>query len=457
MTIRGRIALVSAAAVAIAVIVIALGTFAGVNRQVLGQVDDSLITRAELVSEVRPGVLLTLLGLERADSPRNRIAPPRPDDFDSSYYQLIFGDGRAVNIGDDDLVLPPPPETDSYASEPSLRSEWVDGVHFRIATITSTQGGVTVQIARPLSEVDDLLRRLAALLLIGGVVGVALAAGLGLVIAKQAVEPIDALKARVGEIAESRSFSERVEVVGTDEVAELAGEFNLLLDELQSSREQQVRLVRDAGHELRTPLTALRTNIEVLQRHEVEPAERAAMLSAAQAEVEELGALVAEVVDLAADRYEEEPVGPIALSDVAASVAERFSDRLTDRTGREITVTADASVVMGKSLALARALSNIVGNADKFAPSDAPIAIDVAEGVVTVTDGGPGFEQGDLPHVFERFFRSDSARSEPGSGLGLSIVKQIIDDHDGEVFARNGTSGGAEVGFKLPGGFSADS
>jgi two-component system sensor histidine kinase MprB len=452
VTIRKRIALVSAAAVAIAVVLIALGTFAGVKRQVLGQVDDSLIARADLVGEVRPGVVLTLLGLERGNS-RNRIVTQRPGDFDSSYYQLIFRDGRVVDIGDDDLVLPPPPESDSYGSEPSFRSEWVDGVHFRIATVTIAQGEVTVQIARPLTEVDDLLGRLAVLLLIGGVVGVALAAGLGLVIAKQAVEPIEALKTRVGEIAESRSFSDRVEVSGTDEVAELATEFNVLLDELESSKQQQVRLVRDAGHELRTPLTALRTNIEVLQRHEVDPPERSAMLAAAQSEVEELAVLVTEIVDLAADRFEEEAVGPVVLSDVAAVVAERFSDR----TVRDITVTTDSSVVMGKPLALSRALSNIVGNADKFAPPDTPISIDVAEGVVTVSDGGSGFEQDDLPLVFERFYRSDSARSETGSGLGLSIVKQIIDDHDGEVFARNGSNGGAEVGFKLPNGFSADS
>jgi len=453
VTIRRRIALVSAAAVAIAVVLIAIGTFAGVKRQVLGQVDDSLIARADLVSEARPGVLLPLFGVERPNSSRNRIVPPRAGDFDVSYYQVIFGEGRVVDIGDDNLVLPPPPEPNSGGSERSLRSEWVDGVHLRIITITETQSEIIVQIARPLSEVDDLLGRLAVLLLIGGVAGVALAAGLGLVIAKQAVAPIDVLKTRVGEIAGSRSFSERVEVVGADEVAELAGEFNLLLDDLESSKEQQVRLVRDAGHELRTPLTALRTNIEVLQRHEVDPADRNAMLSAAQAEVEELALLVAEIVDLAADRFEEETVGPVVLGDVAAAVSERFSDR----SGREVAVTRDTSVVMGKSLALTRALSNIVGNADKFAPSDAAISIEVLEGVVTVSDSGSGFDADDLPYVFERFYRSDAERSAPGSGLGLSIVKQIIDDHGGEVFARNRPSGGAEVGFKLPTGFSADS
>jgi two-component system sensor histidine kinase MprB len=90
-----------------------------------------------------------------------------------------------------------------------------------------------------------------------------------------------------------------------------------------------------------------------------------------------------------------------------------------------------------------------VGNADKFSAPDGRISVDVAAGTVTVSDDGPGFDAQDLPYVFERFYRSDAARSEPGSGLGLSIVKQIVDDHDGEVFARNNDVGGAAVGFVL--------
>lgn len=233
---------------------------------------------------------------------------------------------------------------------------------------------------------------------------------------------------------------------GDDEVAALSREFNSLLDELELAKQEQARLVRDAGHELRTPLTALRTNLEVLQRHEVGPSERAVILSAAHGEVEELASLVAEVVDLASDRYEEEAVDSVDLDDVAAVVV----DRVEKRMGRDVVLTSDGSVVDGRRHALERALSNIIQNADKFSPASGEISVVIFEGTVTVSDEGPGFDAQDLPHVFERFYRSDTARSEPGSGLGLSIVMQIIDDHNGEVFARNGTSGGAEVGFALP-------
>lgn len=447
MTIRTRIALVSATAVAVAVVLISVFTFVGARRQIMSPIDESLLVRAEIVETLRPQALFAVFGIERIDDRRDRIVPPAVGDFDASYYQVILGEGVVVNAGAEDLVLPEPTLDDLDPTEPTLRSEWVDGVHLRIATTVRNDGDVVLQIGRTLTEADTAMARLAVLLLVAGVVGVALAGGLGLLVAKQAVKPIDTLAATVGSIAENQSLSERVNVHGDDEVAALSREFNSLLDEVESAKQEQARLVRDAGHELRTPLTALRTNLEVLQRHEVGIAERAEILSAAHGEVEELALLVAEVVDLASDRYEEEVVGPVALDDVAAAVI----DRVEKRMGRDVALTSDGSVVEGKRNALERALSNVIQNADKFSPADGEISVVISEGTVTVSDEGSGFDTQDLPYVFERFYRSDTARSEPGSGLGLSIVKQIIDDHHGEVFARNGPNGGGEVGFALAG------
>ena len=449
MTIRRRIASVSAIAVAVAVVLISIGTFMGARQQVMAQIDDGLLARASLIEELRPAAILGLFGVERREGMQGRIVPPRRGDFDTSYSQVILRDGRVVNIGDDDVVLPEPDPGDLNSTHPTLRSEWVDDVHLRIVTTVLRQGEVVVQIARPLTEADAAMGRLAVLLIGGGLLGIALAGGLGLLVARHAVRPISALTITIGDIAESQVFSERVDVDGEDEVAELAREFNVLLDQLESSKQEQARLVRDAGHELRTPLTALRTNLEILQRHEVGSEEQASILAAAHAEVEELAALMSELIDLATDRYEDEVPGPVDLGDVVDAVAQRYRKRR----GRFVTVTADASDVVGKRQALERAVSNIVGNAHKFSAPGAEITIDVTAGTVTVTDAGTGFDSHDLPHVFERFYRSAAARSQPGSGLGLSIVKQIVDDHGGEVFARNRAGGGAEVGFSLPADF----
>ena len=443
MSIRRRITLVSATAVAVTVLVVSIGAFLAARQQILEPIDESLLRRAELVENI-PG--------DFARNPRaltgltNALFRPLRGDFDAVYYQLIFPDGSVLNVGDDQLVLPPPSEGDVSAGEPTLRSEWVDDVHLRIVTVVQDDSGIVVQMARPLTEADQALSDLALMLALGSLLGIALAAGLGMLVSRNAVRPIEDLRDDVNAVADSRTLATRVDVSdGDDEVAELGQAFNDLLEQLESSRDQQVRLVRDAGHELRTPLTALRMNLEVLRRHEVSGDEREAMLTAANEEVEELSNLVSEIVDLATDRYEEEPKSDVDLGEVVAAGAERA----TRRNGRVVEVDSDGSVVHGRRDALERAVSNIVANADKWAPADSPIVVTIESGTITVSDEGPGIPAADIDHVFERFYRGDAARTTPGSGLGLSIVDTIVVDHGGETFARN-TEHGAEVGFTLP-------
>jgi len=127
------------------------------------------------------------------------------------------------------------------------------------------------------------------------------------------------------------------------------------------------------------------------------------------------------------------------------------AQRLERRNGRQVELSSDGSVVHGRPEALERAVANIMANADKWSPDEAAISVVVVDGSVTVTDSGPGIPESDLPFVFDRFYRADAARTTPGSGLGLSIVDQIVGDHGGTVFARNANSGsGAVVGFSIP-------
>lgn len=445
MTIRRRIALVAAAAVAVTVVLVSVGIFFAAQRQIMVPIDDSLLSRASIIESVRPG---TLPPAFREDFvKREGIFGQRRGDFDSTYYQVILPGGGTINAGADNVILPVPAAGEVSTEEPTLRSVWVDDLHLRVVTVYQPDAELFIQLARPLTEADETLRRLAIMLVVTGLAGVAIAGGLGLLVARSALKPVDDLRSSLADIATSKSLGERVDVSSGDEIADLGHAFNELLDEIEAARDDQVRLVRDAGHELRTPLTALRTNIEILQRHEVDEADRREMLAAAQAEVEELSMLVTEVVDLATDRYEEEPTSEVVLGELVAAVAER----LERRNGRVLHVEDDGSKVLGKAAALDRAITNIVTNADKWSPGDDPIEITIARGCVSVTDTGPGFKPEDIDHVFERFYRSTEARSTPGSGLGLSIVKQVAKDHGGEVFARNRSDGpGAIVGICLP-------
>jgi two-component system sensor histidine kinase MprB len=314
-----------------------------------------------------------------------------------------------------------------------------------MATVQSDLLG-TVQIARPLTEVDAALTGLAAALFAFGTVGVLLAAGAGLLIARSALKPIDELAEAAEHVAETQDLGARIEIVSNDEVGRLAKEFNAMLAALETSRQEQQRLVRDTGHELRTPLTALRTNIELLGRAPgLTNEQRSELISAAEAEVKDLSSLVGEVVDLASDRYTEGPTEDLLLDEIVAACVERAKRRFDV----EILLEAEPSPVKGRPVALSRAVDNLLDNAVKWGAEDGPIDVEVAGGRVTVRDHGPGIDDDDRDQVFDRFYRSATARSMPGSGLGLSIVKKVVEAHGGEVFAETARDGGAIVGFDL--------
>lgn len=445
MTIRRRIALVSAAAVAITVVLVSILAFVGARRQIMGSIDQSLYDRGKIIQSVPIGVIPPGFS-DFAFSQGGNVRPGRSD-FDSTFYQVILPDGAVINAGVEGIVLPAPDPDEVDISDPTLRTVQIDDLSLRVVTVYHRRTGSIVQMARPLTEARDTLAGFAVILAAGGALGVAIAGGLGFLVARSALKPIDELRGSISDIAVSGSLTDRLDVTGTDEIAELAVAFNELLAEIEASKNDQVRLVRDAGHELRTPLTALRTNLEILQRHDVPADERAAMIDAAHSEVEELSNLVTEVVDLATDRYEEEDASDVALVELVDETA----DRMQRRNHRRVTIVDDGSVVHVKRDAIERAISNIVANADKWTPADQEIVVRIESGGVTVTDSGPGFDAADVDHVFERFYRSSEARSMPGSGLGLSIVAQIIDDHGGTVFAHNRSDGtGAVVGFTLP-------
>jgi two-component system sensor histidine kinase MprB len=220
-----------------------------------------------------------------------------------------------------------------------------------------------------------------------------------------------------------------------------------MLDALEASRVQQHRLIHDAGHEMRTPLTSLRANVAMLERAGDLPADdRAEILGAIHAELIELSDLFDEMIDLATDQRDADiSLQQVDLAWLVGDVAARWERR----SGRSIEIDVSPSVVNGDPAALERAVSNLVSNADKFSPAAAPITVVSRDGMVSVRDRGPGIPAADRDRVFDRFFRSDATRSMPGSGLGLSIVAQIVERHGGQVWARDAVGGGADVGFQL--------
>ena len=434
MKLRTRISVVAAAAVAVAVVLVSAAAFVVARQQRRSEVDDSLIERAVAIQ----GLGTDPRGIIGSEGPMRRGFGlfgfgPSGSAFDTVYYQVTLSTGE--------ILIP-----DVAAGTVVLTDDRVDDVHVRLATVQSDLLGI-VQIARPLTEVDATLAGLAAALFVFGAVGVLLAAGSGLLIARSALKPIDELAEAAEHVAETQDLDARIEIASNDEIGRLAAEFNAMLAALETSRQEQQRLVRDAGHELRTPLTALRTNIELLGRTPgLTDEQRSELISAADAEVKDLSSLVGEVVDLASDRYTEGPTEDLRLDETVASCVARAVRRFDV----EIRLDAEPSPVQGRPAALSRAVDNLLDNAVKWGADDGPIDVNVAVGRVTVRDRGPGIDAADRDQVFDRFYRSAAARSLPGSGLGLSIVKQVVDAHGGEVFVQAAPDGGAIVGFELP-------
>jgi two-component system sensor histidine kinase MprB len=386
------------------------------------------------------------------------VRPPRTD------VQVLGEHGQTVDHGSPVLPVTDTDRAAAMAEKAGTTAQHKDvrvgDDLFRIATVALGDGRGAVQVAQEFSDTEDLLRTLQqrTLALMAAVV---VAAGLfGWWLARRITRRLVILTSAAEDVARTRQLGIQVPVTGLDEVGRLGRAFDRMLGRLAQSEEDQRRLVQDAGHELRTPLTSLRTNISLLRRiDELPPATRDELVADLGQEARELTDLVNELVDLAAGQSDAEPPQRVDLADIAEDVA----GLARRRTGREILLRASGDTTTdGRPGMLQRAVSNLVENAAKFdRDGKAPIEINVTGPArpgtvrVEVLDRGPGIAEGDLIRIFDRFYRAADARSLPGSGLGLSIVREIAMAHGGAPFAFRREGGGAVIGFTVGGGFAA--
>ena len=315
---------------------------------------------------------------------------------------------------------------------------------YRIRTIGVPRGAV--QVGRSLDETDRILASLRVrTLLITGLISSA-AIALGLWISGRATASLRRLTAAAEHVESTGRLDVAVGEEGGDEVGRLGVAFDRMLAALARSKDDQRRLVQDAGHELRTPLTSLRTNLDTLRRYpDLSDDDRRAIVDDLHAETQELASLVDEVMTVATGGARDEPAMSFDLLDVVREQAERY-ERRTNRTFR---IDGSSNVVTAQRTGVQRAVSCLLENATKFDTSGGTIVIAVADDAVTVLDRGTGIPDDDVDKVFDRFHRADVARTMPGSGLGLSIVREVARSHGGEAFASNRPGGGAAVGFRL--------
>jgi len=451
MSLRLKLVLALSLLAALATLSIGVFSYTTTRDQLHSEIDRSLnsavdATVQRISRDPRDG-----LGLGRGGN------GPGRDDFGPTSYeqvslQVLNGSGtatstsstKALPVGDQERAV----ATAAIRGVTVSRDITIDGEPFRLRTESLGNSTGAVQGARSLAESERLLESLLRRTAWTVVAVIVLAALLGWIVARQITRRLVHLTGAAEEVASTGRLDVSVPVDGADEAARLGVAFNEMLAALARSKDDQQRLVQDAGHELRTPLTSLRTNLSVLRRYDqLSPETRGHVLDDLEGEARELTGLVNEIVELATEQRGDEPVQTLELG----PLVERVAARTRRRTGREILVDADDASVVGRPLALERAVGNLVENAAKFdGDGTAPIEVTVLGGRVSVCDRGPGIDPADLPHLFDRFYRAVAARSRPGSGLGLSIVRDIVQAHHGEVFANNRDGGGACVGFTVP-------
>jgi two-component system, OmpR family, sensor histidine kinase MprB len=451
MTLRHRIAAVAGLAVAVAVVAAAGVIYVAVRSELRGEIDRALRSRADaLIAEAQPrGGTDPDRGAEgRHEYRSDELRPPeRPGSFGDagSYAQYVAPDGDVVPQPGSTATLPVSARTRTIARSGhgrTISDTRVKGTHLRVLTIAAPRGGA-IQVARPLSEVDHELDRVLVVLALVGAGGVMLAVGLGALVARTALSPIARFTQRTEALtAEGADPSQRMDVVGSDELARLAHSFNATLDALERSVESQRHLVADASHELRTPIASLRANIQTLEEADrLPPQELASLRADIVEELDELTALVGDVVELARGAKPSDALDDVRLDEIVAALVERAAARA----GTDVRFDAhiEPCVIAGEPDRISRAVTNLLDNARKWSPSGSVVEVALTDGTLTVRDHGPGFAPEDFPHIFERFYRADGARGMPGSGLGLAIVRQAAEAHGGWVEARNAPDGGA--------------
>ena len=419
MSLRARVAIGVGAVVFCALAIVAAVVYPAVGANLRAQDDESLVR----VANEAPAIAAKL---KRARTPLGQLLP-----FGNTQLQIVPDAvvGRTngfIGITGHDVQV-------AYGRDrPYFHDEAYGSVDYRIYTAQFPGNpGMLVRVAVPVSDAAPTQTALGWLLValvpaatIGAAVVARLAAG-------RVLRPVGRLTETVERIRTTGDLSAVIETPGRDEISRLGQAFAAMTAALDEAAGAQRRLVADASHELRTPLTSLTTNLELLAERPDDPS-TPALIAAALAEAGELRVLINDLVELARDGRASFHVEDVRLDLVAERVATRAAVRAP---GLRYELDCQPTLVRGDPDALERAIGNLVDNALKWSPPDGRIRISAASGSVEVSDDGPGIPADDLPYIFDRFYRSATARALPGSGLGLAIVRRVADMHDGTVEA----------------------
>ncbi len=433
--------------VAMVVVLMAVAVYAMISAAAYKEVDKQLQDRAQLL--VASGSLATnpakaIEGTAYSDVNAMLVIPGR-----TIYTANQHGQRLPVGEPEKSVI-----HGELFVSRRTVANQRVLAIHLRT--------GNSLLISKSLAPTNAMMIKLRWVLLIVGAVGVAVAAVAGGMVTRAGLRPVSRLTEAAERVARTDDLRP-IPVFGSDELSRLTEAFNAMLRALAESRERQSRLGADAGHELRTPLTSLRTNVELLMASMAPgapqlPQQEVAGLSAdVIAQIEELSTLVGDLVDLTRDDAGEAVQEQVDMVEVIDRSLERVRRRRNDI---DFDVEAIGWQVYGDAAGLSRAVLNLMDNSAKWSPPGGRVGVrmtplDPSHAELVVSDRGPGIPPDERQLVFERFFRSTSARAMPGSGLGLAIVRHVVLKHGGSLRVEDtvprGQPPGTSIYVLLPG------
>src|ERR1700741_2433239 len=443
LSLRWRVMLLAMAMVAMVVVLMAFAVYAVISAALYSDIDNQLQSRAQLL--ITSGSLAADPGKAIEGTAYSDVNAMLVNPGHSIYTANQPGQILPVGTAEKAVI-----RGDLFMSRRTASDQRILAIHL--------PNGSPLLISKSLKPTEAVMTKLRWVLLLVGGIGVAVAAVAGGMVTRAGLRPV----ARLTEAAERVARTDDLRplpVFGSHELARLTEAFNLMLRALAESRERQARLVTDAGHELRTPLTSLRTNVKLLMASMAPGAPRlpeeemAGLRADVIAQIEELSTLVGDLVDLTRDEAGGIIHEPVDMSEVVDRSLERVRRRRNDI---EFDVSVTGWQVYGDGGGLARAVLNLLDNAAKWSPPGGRVGVrltqvDPSHAELVVSDRGPGIPPEERRLVFERFYRSTSARAMPGSGLGLAIVKQIVVKHGGTLRVEDTVPGGQPPGTSMHG------
>ena len=450
MSVRLRLTIYWAGVLSLILLGAAIAVFLLFQRQQWGRLDSALMEEADTAAETMArgadvALMVARLSEERDLGPKRRVwvgvdaltvAAAGDQDADPPLLKNTRLAHAIVN-GRDDIFR--------YA----LTSFSLNGAHAYLAD------GVDARAVR-----ESIIRLRTSLLLVMPVLLVG-SISVGYWLAGRVLAPLVMVANALAEI-KPRDLSHRLaQAPVEDELGRLIRAVNGLLERVERASSAERRFAADAAHELRTPLTVLHTGIEVALRRERTAAEYQRALNTALRDTAAVCAMADDL--LALTRLDQElSLGRelIDLRALTAEVLDAIEPLMASKHLRIETNLPTAGNVWGNRDHLRRVVINLLDNALKFTPEGGLIgvALESHNGVVKlwIADSGPGIDDADLPFIFERFFRGGNGRGEPGKGLGLSLCREIVKLHDGEICAKTRAGGGAEFVVTLPASLPVD-